>query len=268
MAEPAETAALRRLLRLLAGEGSLAVAVSGGVDSAVVLAAAVQARGAGRVLAVHAVGPQFPADATSAAAALAARLGVPLVTVDGDLTASETFRRNPRDRCYRCKRELFARLWAAARDHGAAALVDGSHADDREGERPGLRALVELGVGRPLAAAGLGKAAVRRLAAALRLPDPWRPAQPCLATRVPFGQPVTRARLAAVAAAEAALRGLGVSDCRVRHHGRLARVEVPPADMGLVLAHRDEVVAGVRAAGFTWVALDLAGYRYGSLAEA
>ncbi|WNB87225.1 ATP-dependent sacrificial sulfur transferase LarE [Cellulomonas sp. ATA003] len=211
-------------------DGRLGVAFSGGVDSATLLALAVRALGRDRVLAVLGVSPSLAADERTAAHDVAAGIGVPLVEVlthEGD---NPEYRRNGPDRCFFCKQELFLRIDAElVAAHGLTAVAYGENADDaRRPDRPGSRAATDHAVLRPLADAGLDKAAVRRIARALDLPVADKPAAPCLASRIPHFHEVTPEKLAQVDAAEAALRRLGLGDLRVRHHDDVARLEVPP----------------------------------------
>ena len=154
------------------------------------------------------------------------------------------------------------------RRSGGATLVDGANADDVGDHRPGMRAAAERGVLQPLLAAGVGKAEVRRLARELGLATWDAPQQACLASRIPYGEAITPDKLAAVAEAERALRALGFRQCRVRHHGDVARVEVEPAELERAFARRDEISRSVHAAGFAFVALDVDGFRTGSMNEA
>jgi uncharacterized protein len=250
------------------GEGRLGVAFSGGVDSSVLLALAARALGPARVVALLGVSPSLAADERVAAHDVARVVGVPVVevvTTEGDDPA---YRRNGPDRCYFCKNELFSRISddiVAA--HGLSAVAYGENADDaRRPDRPGGRAAREHGVLSPLADAGLDKAAVRRIARAFGLPSADKPAAPCLASRIPHLEEVTPHKLAQIEAAESGLRRLGLGDLRVRHHGEVARVEVPVHDLARVTEDplRQAVVDAVRAAGFRYVALDLAGLQSGS----
>ncbi|WP_088320143.1 ATP-dependent sacrificial sulfur transferase LarE [Kineosporia sp. R_H_3] len=248
--------------------GRLGVAFSGGVDSSVLLALAVRALGAARVVAVLGVSPSLAADERLAAHAVAAFVGVPVVEVETREGERAAYRANGPDRCYHCKDELFARIEeSVAVRHDLRAVAYGENADDaRRPDRPGSLAAGEHGVLRPLADAGLDKAAVREIARALRLPCADKPAAPCLASRIPHHEVVDPAKLRQVEAAEAGLRGLGFADCRVRHHGDVARVEVAAADLVAAVADplRTQVLDAVRAAGFRFVALDLAGIQSGA----
>jgi pyridinium-3,5-biscarboxylic acid mononucleotide sulfurtransferase len=257
-----------RLLRDAVSDGRLGVAFSGGVDSSVLLALAVRALGPARVVALLGVSPSLATDERVAAHEVARVVGVPVVEVTTEEGNDEAYRRNGPDRCYFCKNELFTRISAdVVAAHRLTAVAYGENADDaRRPDRPGARAAREHGVLTPLADAGLDKAVVRRIARALDLPSADKPAAPCLASRIPHFEEVTPHKLAQVDAAEAALRRLGLADLRVRHHGEVARVEVPVGDVAAVAAEplRQEVVDAVRSAGFRYVALDLSGIQSGS----
>lgn len=258
-----------RLLAQFEGLDGACVAFSGGVDSSVVLAAAVRALGAAGVLAFTAVSPTYSEAELEAARSVAAGLGVRHVVAATREFDDPRFVANGRDRCYFCKAGLLDEMAAAAAGHGSATLVDGANADDAaDPHRPGMRAAAERGVLQPLVAAGIGKAGVRRLAREWGLPTWDAPQQACLASRIPFGRPLEASELAAVAAAEEALHALGFRQCRVRHHGAVARLEVEAAELPRALDQRAELATRVRAAGFTYVALDLDGFRSGSMNEA
>ena len=256
------------MLLAAVGPGRLGVAFSGGVDSSVLLALAARALGPSRVVAVLGVSPSLAAVERAAAHDVARAIGVPVAevaTAEGDDPA---YRANAPDRCFHCKDELFTRISAAiVAAHGLAAVAYGENADDAaRRDRPGARAAREHGVLAPLARAGIGKAAVRRIARSLALPCADKPAAPCLASRIPHFQEVTPHKLGQVEAAEAALRRVGLADLRVRHHGEVARVEVPLDDVDRLARDplREEVLRAVRSAGFRYVALDLAGIQSGS----
>jgi pyridinium-3,5-biscarboxylic acid mononucleotide sulfurtransferase len=263
-----DQAAVDRVTAQLAGVGRLGVAYSGGVDSATLLALAVRALGPTRVLAVIGVSPSLADDERVAVHAVARFVGAPVVEVvtrEGELAA---YRANGPDRCFHCKDELFTRIDDEVRaQHGLDAVAYGENADDvRRPDRPGARAATGHGVLRPLADAGLDKAAVRRIAAVLALPCADKPAAPCLASRIPHHEPVTPEKLAQVEAAERGLRRLGFRDCRVRHHGDVGRVELPADEIARAAAEplRAQVHEVVRAAGFRFVAVDLAGIQSGA----
>jgi len=253
---------------LLAGTAPLGVAFSGGVDSAVLLALAVRTLGADGVLALLAVSPSLAADERADAHRVAGHIGARLVefrTFEGENPA---YRANGADRCFHCKDELFTRISAdVARHHGLRAVAYGENADDvLRPDRPGARAATAHRVLRPLAEAGLTKERVRAIARALDLPCSYKPAAPCLASRIPHGHEVTPAKLAQIEQAEHALRVAGFSDWRVRHHGDIARIEVPVAEIARFAdaALRGEVLRAVRAAGFRHVTVDLAGIMSGA----
>jgi pyridinium-3,5-biscarboxylic acid mononucleotide sulfurtransferase len=263
----ADQAAVDRLTRRLRGSGRLGVAFSGGVDSATLLALAVRALGPSGVVALLGVSPSLAGDERAAAHDVARFIGVPVVEVvtrEGELAA---YRANGPDRCFHCKDELFATIGdEVVAQHGLDGIAYGENADDvRRPDRPGARAATQHGVLRPLADAGLDKAAVRRVARVLGLPCADKPAAPCLASRIPHHEPVTPEKLAQVEAAERALRALGFTDCRVRHHGDVARVELPVGELARAVTDlREAVHRAVVAAGFRFVTVDLAGIQSGA----
>ena len=248
----------------------VAVAFSGGVDSTFLLACALDALGHEQVLAVTVDAPFVPRTELADSLELAARLGARQDLIDGSDLLDETFRRNDPQRCYHCKLALFSRLKGIAAASGMAVLIDGSNADDPKDYRPGMAALAELGILSPLLEAGLTKADVRTLSRRRDLPTWDKPTLACLASRFPYGTPITAEGLARVETCETALHRLGFAQCRVRSHGDIARLEVPPgeADRLVTAPLRDEMVSVCKEAGFVYVALDLEGYRSGSLNEA
>jgi uncharacterized protein len=247
---------------------SARVALSGGVDSALLLVAAQDALG-GRVTAVTFAGPHVPARETEAAVSLASRLGLPHRILETDPLEDPAFRANAPDRCYTCKKRLFAQRPEGEGEEGGSVWLDGSNADDEADFRPGARALRECGVRSPLAEAGLTKAEIRALAREKEIEGWDAPSMACLATRIPYGEPITRERLARIGRAEAALAALGLRAVRVRDHGTLARIEVDPAQIGRFAqeAFRTRVADAVKAEGFAYASLDLEGYRTGAMNE-
>ena len=231
-------------------------------------AVAARALGPAHVTAVPATSPTYLDEELAAAAAATASLGVEHVVVATHEFDDARFVENSRERCYYCKAGLLDALAEVAAARGGATLVDGANADDVGDHRPGMRAAAERGVLQPLLAAGVGKPEVRRLARELGLATWDAPQQACLASRVPYGEPITADKLAAVADAERALRALGFRQCRVRHHGDVARVEVEPTELERAFALRDEISRSIHAAGFAFVALDMDGFRTGSMNEA
>lgn len=249
---------------------SLLVAFSGGVDSSLLLALALRALRRDRVLAVTATGVVASADDVGWATAVAAELGAAHLVIDFPYLDIPGFADNPPDRCYLCRRRLYEEFQALRVQRGLAALVDGAIAVDADDYRPGLRATAEAGVLSPLAAAGLNKEEVRAACRALGLSVAERPASPCLASRFPYGEGITAEALHMVGEAEAYLRGCGFSVVRVRHHqGGVARIEVPREEIPRLVAEPlcGEVTKALRALGYLHVAVDMRGFRSGSLNE-
>lgn len=258
--------ALEQRLRALE---SVVVAFSGGVDSAVLLKVAVRTLGSSRVLAVTGRSPSVPRAELNSVAALAAELGAAHEFLDTAEFADPRYVSNPSERCYYCKTELYSRLVPLAAARGYRAVVGGTNRDDLGDFRPGLQAANEQHVLAPLAEVGITKAEVREIGAALGVPIHAKPASPCLSSRIPYGEPVTPEKLQRIDAAETYLRELGFAECRVRHHAQLARIEVPATDLARFANAelRARVDARLRELGFQYVALDLRGFRSGSLNE-
>jgi uncharacterized protein len=254
----AKEARLRAILQEL---GSCVVAFSGGVDSALVLHVASQELGE-RAVGITARSESLAEREYAGAVAFAAAVDARHEVIETRELHDPSYAANPVDRCYFCKRELYAKLADVAHERGLAAIVDGYNRDDEGDWRPGRRAAREYAVRSPLYEAGLRKADVRELAQRLGLAVWDKPALACLSSRFPYGTPITLELLRQVDRAEQAVHDAGFRACRVRHHGEIARIEVPPADLAGFAdpARRQAVVDGVRAAGYRFVTLDLGGY--------
>jgi uncharacterized protein len=261
---PNGAAPLDRLRADLESLGSVVVAFSGGVDSAFLAHVAHETLGPDRARAVTAVSPSLAAVEWEEAASLADEWGLRWTTIDTDEMASAAYRANDPDRCFHCKDALMDAVGPIAEADGATVLL-GVTLDDLGDHRPGQRAAAERGARFPLLDAGFTKAEVREQSRLMGLRTWDKPAGPCLASRVPYGTPVSVTVLSTVERAEAGLRRLGFNELRVRHYGDTARIEVPDCRLADVVAQRTEVVAVVSAAGYRYVTLDLAGLRSGNL---
>jgi pyridinium-3,5-biscarboxylic acid mononucleotide sulfurtransferase len=270
MIDPALQTKLDRMRDLLRALQRVAVAFSGGVDSAFVLKVAIDTLGRENVLAVMGDSPSVPLQDREGARRLAESLGAELLLIDPGEFQKPEYLANPANRCYFCKDALFERIGPILAARGLRAVLSGTNADDLGDYRPGLVAAKEHAVREPCAEAGLTKAEIRVLSAEMGLPTSDKPASPCLSSRVPYGEPITPEKLRMIDLAETFLRQeLGIRECRVRHHDKLARIEVPVELIDSLSKPdvRDRIVARFREIGYQYVTLDLRGFRSGSLNE-
>ena len=258
----------RRLKEIIKGLKSVVVAYSGGVDSTLVLKMCQDVLGE-KVLAVTAKSETYPAVELDDAEAMTRKLGVPYRVIETKELEIAGFSRNPPDRCYWCKKELFQQLRMLAREEGYKNVVDGANYEDGSDFRPGLRAGRELGVVSPLKEAHFTKADVRKLSRHLGLSTWDKPSYACLASRFPYGDEITREKLIRVARAEEFLREAGFKELRVRAHGDVARIEVAKDHLAALLKRplRERLIASFKKLGFIYVTLDLEGFRSGSMNE-
>lgn len=257
-----------KLKEIVGGLGKVVVAFSGGVDSTFLLKVCLDSLGDGNVIAVTAVSPTYPETERNEAGELARQLGGRLVILDATEMNNPDFVANKPDRCYHCKTELFKAIREAARKLGFSHILEGSNISDLSDYRPGRRACVEAGIMGPLTEAGLSKEDIRALSKEHGLPTHDKPAQACLASRIPYGTSITIDRLKRIELSEAFIRTLGLSQVRVRHDGNTARIEVEEKDLPAVLEYRNVIAQKLTGLGFTYVALDLRGYRTGSMNDA
>ncbi|MBQ7505831.1 MAG: ATP-dependent sacrificial sulfur transferase LarE [Lachnospiraceae bacterium] len=261
-----QTEKLNRLKEIIRSLGSLAVGFSGGVDSSFLLAVAHEVLGE-KALAVTGADASVPDRELKEAGEFCRQRGIRQIRCEVNPMTEEGYRKNSPDRCYFCKRKIFSEIKRIAEENGIEYVAEGSNMDDLGDYRPGLRAVEELSVKSPLREAGLYKADIRQLSRAMGLPTWSKPAYACLASRFVYGEEITEEKLRVIDSAEQFLIELGFSEERVRMHGKLARIEVPPADIPRIAAEeiREAVNEKFKSLGFLFVTLDLKGYRTGSM---
>jgi len=257
----------QKLIQILQDEAPLLIAYSGGIDSALLAALALEHAGSGAIQCILIDGPAFSRRAFHEAVKISEELSLPLTIVREDLLSEPIMRENPHDRCRICKHAFCAILTAKAREHHCKSIADGANASDLTEYRPGIDEMTACGVIHPFIMAGITKQDIRTISQKRGYSFWNKPSSACLFSRIPYGEEITWEKLRMIEEGEEVLANIGILQGRVRHHGTIARIEVLPTDMDQVLSHKDVILAKFQEIGFRYITLDLQGYRPGSMDE-
>ncbi len=257
----------KNLNNIISRLGSVVIAYSGGVDSTFLAKVCRDTLGKEKILAVSAISSTYPAFEFNEAKKTAVKLDIPWMHITSEELEIENFKKNSPDRCYYCKKELFKKLIKIAEQKRYKNVIDGTNFDDLNDFRPGMKALKEQTVISPLKLARINKKDIRRLSREMNIPTWNKPSYACLASRFPYGETITEKKLKRIDKAETILRKYKLKQIRVRSHNNTARIELEPQDFNKIIINRNTIIKKVKKLGFTYVTLDLEGYRTGSMNE-